>query len=171
MTLQNNILEVVVDRYVFPFSKVETKLQHKQMAGVNPGGISRLNISIIWGHRWMTLLAKHTKLQGLTLSIWHTCPSGMLFWKSMCSAKNFACPANICTSHVNLMSIFKKKKKMSISCTLLSTGKICTCPDWKITCPVGHVTTKVYVPWDKIYMPRACSPELINLGIHAKKLI
>ena len=29
------------------------------------------------------------------------------------------------------------------------------CPDWKITCPVGHVTTKVYVPWDKIYMPRA----------------
>ena len=32
------------------------------MAGVNPGGISRLNIGITWGHGWMALLAKHTKL-------------------------------------------------------------------------------------------------------------
>ena len=26
---------------------------------------------------------------------------------------------------------------------------------WQNRCPVGHVTTKVYVSWDKIYMPRA----------------
>ena len=32
------------------------------MAGVNPGGISRSNIGITWGHGWMALLAKHTKL-------------------------------------------------------------------------------------------------------------
>ena len=38
---------------------------------------------------------------------------------------------------------------------MYTAGKISMCPDWKITCPVGHVTTKVYVPWDKIYMPRA----------------
>ena len=31
----------------------------------------------------------------------------------------------------------------------------------KITCPVGHATTKVYVPWDKIYMPRACGHTLM----------
>ena len=81
--------------------------------------------------------------QGLTLSIWFTCPSGMWFWKFTCPAKIFTCPANICQNLVNLM---------------YTTGKISTCPDWKITCPVRHVTTKVYVPWDKIYMPgaRAC---------------
>ena len=32
------------------------------MAGVNPGGISRSNIGITWGHGWMALLAKDTKL-------------------------------------------------------------------------------------------------------------
>ena len=35
------------------------------MAGVNPGGLSRSNIGITWGHGWMTmmtLLAKHAKL-------------------------------------------------------------------------------------------------------------
>ena len=32
------------------------------MAGVNPGGISQSNIGIPWGHGWMALLAKHTKL-------------------------------------------------------------------------------------------------------------
>ena len=26
----------------------------------------------------------------------------------------------------------------------------------------GHVTTKVYVPWDKIYMPRACGHTLMS---------
>ena len=29
---------------------------------MNPGGISRSSIGITWGHGWMTLLAKHTKL-------------------------------------------------------------------------------------------------------------
>ena len=43
-----------------------------------------------------------------------------------------------------------------------TAGKISTCPDWKITCPVGHVTTKFYVPWDKIYMPRACGHPLMS---------
>ena len=36
-----------------------------------------------------------------------------------------------------------------------TAGKINTSPYWKFTCPVGHVRTKVYVPWDKIYMPQA----------------
>ena len=85
--------------------------------------------------------------QGLTLSIWFTCPSGTWFWKFTCPAKIFTCPANICTSPVKLM---------------YTAGKISTCPDWKITCPLGHVTTKVYVPWDKIYMPRACGHALMS---------
>ena len=50
------------------------------------------------------------------------------------------CPANISTSPVKLT---------------YTAGKISTCPDWKISCPVGHVTTNVYVPCDRIYMPRA----------------
>ena len=41
--------------------------------------------------------------QGLTLSIWFTCPSGTWFWKWTCPAKIFMCPANICTSPVKLM--------------------------------------------------------------------
>ena len=45
---------------------------------------------------------------------------------------------------------------------MYTAGKISTCPDWKITCPVGHVTTKVYVPWDKIYMPRAHGHALMS---------
>ena len=85
--------------------------------------------------------------QGLTLSIWFTCPSGMLFWKFTCPAKIFTCPANICTSPVKL---------------IYTIVKISTCPHWKITCPVGHVTTKVYVPWDKIYMPPACRHTLMS---------
>ena len=32
------------------------------MTCVNPGGISRSNIGITWGHGWMSLLATHTKL-------------------------------------------------------------------------------------------------------------
>ena len=40
--------------------------------------------------------------------------------------------------------------------------KIGTCPDWKIICPVGHVTTKVYVPGDKFYMPRARGQALMS---------
>ena len=38
---------------------------------------------------------------------------------------------------------------------MYTAGEIITCPDWKITCLVGHVTRKVCVPWDKIYMPWA----------------
>ena len=38
---------------------------------------------------------------------------------------------------------------------MYTAEKISTCPDWKISCPVRHVTIKVYVPWDKIYLPRA----------------
>ena len=54
--------------------------------------------------------------QGLTLSIWFTCPSGMWFWKFTCPAKVFTCPANICTTPVKLT---------------YTAGKISTCPDWK----------------------------------------
>ena len=57
------------------------------------------------------------------------------------------CPANICTSPVRLM---------------YTAGKISTCPDWKITCPVRQEATKFYVPWDKIYMPRACRHALMS---------
>ena len=45
---------------------------------------------------------------------------------------------------------------------MYTAGKISTRPDWKITCPVGHVTTKVCVPWDKIYMPRAHGHALMS---------
>ena len=79
--------------------------------------------------------------QWLTLSIWFTCPLGTWFWKFTCPSKIFTCPANICASPVKLM---------------YTAGKISICPEWKMTCPVGHVTTEVYVPWDKIYMSRAC---------------
>ena len=91
--------------------------------------------------------------QGLTLSIWFTCPSGMWFWKLTCPAKIFTCPGNICTSPVRLM---------------YTDGKISTCPDWKITCPVGLVTTKVYVPWDKNCMPQACGHALMSSPAKAK---
>ena len=88
--------------------------------------------------------------QGLILSIWFKCPSGMWFWKFTCPAKISTCSATICASLVKLVN---------------TAGKICTCPDWKITCPVGHVTTKVYVPCDKIYiyMPRACGHILMSI--------
>ena len=64
-----------------------------------------------WGWTMQSLLGYHwcflavTKqlyewfilpIQGLTLSIWLTCPSGTWFWKFTCPAKNFMCPANIC---------------------------------------------------------------------------
>ena len=76
--------------------------------------------------------------RSLTLSIWFTCPSGTWFWRFTCPVKIFTCPANICTSPLKLLYI---------------AGEISTCCDWKITCPVGHITTKIYVPWDKIYVP------------------
>ena len=41
--------------------------------------------------------------QGLTLSIWFTCPSGTWFWQFTCPANFFTCPANICTSPLKLM--------------------------------------------------------------------
>ena len=96
---------------------------------------------------WIDCMEWLLSVQGLTLSIWFTCPSGTWFWKLTCPAKIFTCPANICTSPVKLM---------------YTAGKIMTCPDLKITCPVGHVTTKVYMPWDKIYMPRACGHALMS---------
>ena len=49
------------------------------------------------------------------------------------------CPATICTSSVKL--------------TYTTEKKISTCSEWKVTCPVGQVTTKVYVPWDKSTCP------------------
>ena len=48
----------------------------------------------------------------------------MWFWKFMCPAKIFTCPVNICTSPIKLK---------------YTAGKISTCPEWKITCPVGHL--------------------------------
>ena len=89
-------------------------------------------------------LINHT--QGLTLSIWFTCPSGTCFLKFTCPAKIFTCPEKICTNPVKPM---------------YTAGKVNTCPDLKITCPAGHVTTNVNVPWDKIYMPRACRHALM----------
>ena len=100
--------------------------------------------------------------QSLTLSIWLTCPSCTWFWKFTRPANIFTCPANICTSPVKLM---------------YTAGKISTCPYWKITCPFGHVTAKVQVPWDKIYVPRACghaltlSPVLLLLALKTKNII
>ena len=79
--------------------------------------------------------------------LWFTCPSGTWIWKSACPAKIFTCPANICTSSIKVMN---------------TAGKISTCPDWKTTCPVGHITTTVYVPWDKINMPQACGHTLMS---------
>ena len=38
---------------------------------------------------------------------------------------------------------------------MYTAGKVSTCPDWRVICPVGHVTTEVYVPWDRMYVPRA----------------
>ena len=93
--------------------------------------------------------------QVLQLSIWFTCPSGMWFWKFTCHAKIFKCPANIYTSPVKLM---------------YTAGKISTCPDWKITCPVGHATTKVCVPWDKIYMPRACGHAFMSRPVKCRQV-
>ena len=89
--------------------------------------------------------------QALTLSIWFTCPWGTWFWKFTCPAKIFTCLANICTGPVKLM---------------YTAGKVSTCAYWKITCPVGHVTTNVYVPWDKIYMPRACGHTLMSSPVN-----
>ena len=63
----------------------------------------RLSLNIITQHctqAWMTL--KKAEHQGLTLSIWFTCPSGTWFWKFTCPAKIFMCPTNICTSPVKL---------------------------------------------------------------------
>ena len=54
----------------------------------------------------------------------------MWFWKFTWPAKIFTSPANICTSPVKF---------------IYTAGKISTFPDWKITCPVGHVTTKNFM--------------------------
>ena len=48
MPIENNILEVLVEGFVSPILQIGDidKLRRKQMAGVNPGGISRSNIGI-----------------------------------------------------------------------------------------------------------------------------
>ena len=74
-------------------------------------------------------------------------PVGHMVLKIYVPCKIFHVPANICTTPVKLIH---------------TAGKISTCPDWKITCLVEHVTTKSYVPWDKIYMPRACGRPLMS---------
>ena len=94
-------------------------------------------------------------LQGLTLSIWFTCPSGTWFWKFTCPAKIFMCPANICTSPVKVM---------------YTAGKIGTCPDWKITCPVRHATAKVYVPWPGLGSIPELELELTSIPIPIPEL-
>ena len=76
-------------------------------------------------------------------------PIGHMVLKIDVPRKIFTCPANICTSPVKLMDT----------------------ADLKITCPVGHVTTKVYVPWDKIYMPRACGHALMSSPEWAVRLV
>ena len=83
---------------------------------------------------------RNTWMQGLTLSIWFTCP-GHVVLKIYVPCRNFHMP-----SPVKL---------------IYTARKITTCPDWKITCPVGHVIRKVCVPWDKIYMPQACGHPLM----------
>ena len=54
---------------------------------------------------------------------------------------------------------------------MYTAGKVNTCPDLKITCPAGHVTTNVYVPWDKIYMPRAWGHALMSSPAVASVII
>ena len=64
-------------------------------------------------------------------------------------------------------NIFQNPCKADVRYT---AGKISMCPAWKITCPVGHIATKVNVLWDKIYMPRACGHALM-LSPESWKLI
>ena len=64
--------------------------------------------------------------QGLTLSIWFTCPLGT-FKKFTCPAKIFMCPANICTSRVRLMH---------------TAGKISKCPG----SPTPGAQPEIYLP-------------------------
>ena len=50
--------------------------------------------------------------QGLTLSIWFTCPSGTWFWKLTCPAKIFTCPAIICTKPCKIYEYCWENKYM-----------------------------------------------------------
>ena len=78
-------------------------------------------------------------------------PIGHVVLKIYVPCKNFDVPSQyICTSPVKLV---------------YTTEKISACPDWKITCPVRHVTTKVYVSLDKIYMPWARGHALMSTPV------
>ena len=72
MTIEINILEVLVDRFVSPIlqnrdiNKITTKTNGRCESAI-PGGISQSNIGITWGHGWMALLAKHQTYNSLPL--------------------------------------------------------------------------------------------------------
>ena len=76
-------------------------------------------------------------------------PVGHVDLKMYMPCKNFHVPSqyNIYTNPVKLM---------------YTDGKISTCPDWKISCPVGHITRTVNVSWGKINMPRASGHALMS---------
>ena len=97
-------------------------------------------------NKWVNLLGP----TGLDIKHLVYVPVGQVVLKSYMPCKIFMCPANICTSPLKLMSC------------MYTAGEISACPDWKNTCPVGHITTKIYVPWDKIYMPWACGHALMS---------
>ena len=65
------------------------------LTGKESALIGSRNVTIHFLNQWWASLS-----QGLTLSIWFTCPSGTWFWKFTCPAKIFTYPANICTSPV-----------------------------------------------------------------------
>ena len=87
-------------------------------------------------HTWMNLA-------GLGIKHLVYMPIGHMVLKFTCPAKILMCPTNICTSPVKL---------------IYTAEKISTCPDWKITCPVGHVTTKVCAQGQDLHAPgtRSC---------------
>ena len=93
--------------------------------------------------------------QGLTLSIWFTCPSGTWFWKLTCSAKIFTCPANICTSPVKLNVCCWENKYMPwLKKSLAQSGtqpQKFMCPGTRSTCP-GHADT----PWCRALQYHGC---------------
>ena len=47
---------------------------------------------------------------------------------------------------------------------MYTAEKISTCLDWNT---MYHIATKVYVPWDKIYMPRAHGHTLMSSPVGA----
>ena len=56
----------------FSIVEIQTKLWCKQITGVYPGGISRSNISITWGHRWWHCWQNMPNFFASMQGYWHT---------------------------------------------------------------------------------------------------